>query len=60
MRRPLSVHVVDGGSISGTGGVKSQDAGSSTRNFRSAAFSINAAEILGSLVALANLNIIAA
>ncbi len=61
LRRPLLVHVADGGSISGASGVTSRDAaGSSTRNFRSAAFSINAAEILGSLVALANLNRISA
>jgi hypothetical protein len=63
LRRPFSVHVADGGSISGAGagGVKSRDAdGSSTCNFRSAAFSINAAETLGSLVALANPNSISA
>ena len=61
LRRPLSVHVADGGSISGGLGVKSRDAdGSSTCSFRSAAFSIKAAEILGSVVALANLNKIAA
>jgi len=60
-RRPIFVHGADGGSISGAGGVKSRDAdGSSTCNFKSAAFSISAAEILGSLVALANLNKIAA
>ena len=61
LRRPFSIHVADGGSTSGARGDKSRDAdGSSTCNFRSAAFSINAAEILGSLVALANLNRIAA
>jgi hypothetical protein len=47
--------------MSGARGLRSGcAAGSSTCNLRSAAFSIKAAEILGSLVALANLKRIAA
>jgi hypothetical protein len=47
-------HVASGGSISGASGVISSGApGSSTFDLRSAALSIRAAEILGSLVALA-------
>src|SRR5258708_1077827 len=57
LRRPYAV----GGSMSGARGVKPSVApGSSTCNLRSAALSRRAAEILGSVVALANPNRIAA
>src|SRR5256886_13270411 len=59
LRRP-SVHA-GGGSMSGATGLRSGCApGSSTCSLRSAALSNRAAEILGSLVALANLKRIAA
>src|SRR5258708_36149677 len=60
LRRPY-FHVADGGSMSGASGVTSGDAPSlSTCNFRSAALSNKAAEIFGSVVALASPNRIAA
>jgi hypothetical protein len=53
-------HFAGGGSTSGASGVKSGGFPSSTCNLKSAALSIRAAEILGSVVALANLKRIAA
>jgi hypothetical protein len=57
----LRPHVVVGGSISGASGVRSGGVpAASTFNLISAAFSIKAAEILGSLVTLASPKRIAA
>jgi hypothetical protein len=57
--RTILRHVAGGGSMS-SGVISSVAAGSSTFDLRSAALSISAAEILGSLVALAIPNRIAA
>ncbi len=58
--KEVTPYVVGGGSMSRAEGFRPGGPGSSTCNLRSAAFSNRAAEILGSLVALANLKRIAA